>query len=236
MDNYEYCAQWAMREAGEAGRVLDYGCGCGQVVAMLRARGMDAHGCDVFFDGGDFSSLLPEAKPYIRRMDSDRIPFEDATFDVVISNQVIEHVPDLSVVAAEIARVLRPSGRSLHIFPDKGVWVEAHTHVPFLHWLPKNTLRLCYAAVAKALQGKRFAGGRYACNWIDQWTHYRWAKELHTTLAQYFRIEHAETQWFDARFGRSLPTIIKRWITRRGAGMVLVLHPKTTLDPQLPAA
>jgi ubiquinone/menaquinone biosynthesis C-methylase UbiE len=41
----------------------------------------------------------------------ERLPFADASFDVVISNGVIDLVPDKDAVFSEIARVLRPGGR-----------------------------------------------------------------------------------------------------------------------------
>jgi len=41
----------------------------------------------------------------------ERLPFEDGTVDVVISNGVIDLVPDKDAVFAEIFRVLKPGGR-----------------------------------------------------------------------------------------------------------------------------
>lgn len=43
--------------------------------------------------------------------EAERLPFEDGTFDVVISNGVIDLIPDKDVVFAELFRVLRPGGR-----------------------------------------------------------------------------------------------------------------------------
>lgn len=42
---------------------------------------------------------------------AERLPFRDSTFDVVISNGVIDLIPDKDTVFAEIMRVLRPGGR-----------------------------------------------------------------------------------------------------------------------------
>ena len=43
--------------------------------------------------------------------EAERLPFDDESFDVVISNGVIDLVPDKDAVFSEIARVLRPGGR-----------------------------------------------------------------------------------------------------------------------------
>jgi ubiquinone/menaquinone biosynthesis C-methylase UbiE len=42
---------------------------------------------------------------------AEQLPFPDASFDVVISNGVIDLIPDKDAVFSEIARVLRPGGR-----------------------------------------------------------------------------------------------------------------------------
>lgn len=57
-------------------------------------------------------------KEGVRCEDLQALTFRDATFDVVITQDVLEHVPDPALAFAEIARVLRPGG--LHIFtvPD----------------------------------------------------------------------------------------------------------------------
>lgn len=66
------------------------------------------------------------------------LPFADASFDVVFSNSVIEHVGDAGTqarFAAEIARV----GRAYWVqTPDRRFFVEQHTLTPFLHWLPRR--------------------------------------------------------------------------------------------------
>ena len=43
--------------------------------------------------------------------DAEGLPFDEASFDVVISNGMIDLIPDKDAVFAEITRVLRPGGR-----------------------------------------------------------------------------------------------------------------------------
>ena len=45
-----------------------------------------------------------------RTCDAQELPFEDGTFDVVVANHMLYHVPDPGLAAAEFARVLTPSG------------------------------------------------------------------------------------------------------------------------------
>ena len=53
----------------------------------------------------------------IRHEDALALTFDDASFDVVVSNDVFEHVPDIDRALAECARVLRPGGRLLFSIP-----------------------------------------------------------------------------------------------------------------------
>lgn len=143
MDNYDYCTQWA---AEQGGKVLDFGCGAGQTVAKMRAKGVDAYGCDTFFEGGDLSEGVPKelVNTFIKRMESNTIPFPDEHFDVVVTNMVMEHVPDIDGALSEIRRVLKPGGRALSLFPHKSIWMEGHSLVPFLHWFPKGSTSRVY--------------------------------------------------------------------------------------------
>ena len=52
-------------------------------------------------------------------------------FDLVLSNQVIEHVEDLDAVLCEIHRVLKPGGAFLSLFPSKDVIRKTIVASPF---------------------------------------------------------------------------------------------------------
>lgn len=68
------------------------------------------------------------------------LPFPDQSFDVVISNHVIEHVGDSHSQAlhlAELKRVLKPDGLGYLAVPNRWMLVEPHYGVAFLSWLPK---------------------------------------------------------------------------------------------------
>ena len=103
-------------------QVLDFGCGDGAEVVAWREAGHEAFGCDVVLDRPGQSLRLIE-EPY-------RLPFEDATFDLVLSNQVLEHVQDHDVAFREISRVLKPGAISLHLFPARWAPIEVHSRVP----------------------------------------------------------------------------------------------------------
>lgn len=216
-------------------RVLDYGCGHGQIIGLLRERGIDAWGCDVFYGGGDSSSEISTVlQPYIHRMTGNAIPYNESSFDVVLSNQVFEHVPDMEATLIEISRVLKSDGVAFNLFPDSGVWREGHCGIPFLHWFPKrSSVRIYYAALLRGLGLGYFKEGktimrwsRDFCTWLDHWTYYRSLAEIHAYFGRFIgQTRHAEEDLLHARcHGRfdSLPKGLQRLIVRKMAGLVLV--------------
>jgi SAM-dependent methyltransferase len=93
------------------GRVLDLGCGTGYGSAALAAGSPRVFGMD---------RVAPSAGGRARfvRGDLRGVPFADASFDLVVSFQVIEHLVDPSEYLAEVVRVLRPSGTLLLTTPN----------------------------------------------------------------------------------------------------------------------
>ncbi|WP_370300363.1 class I SAM-dependent methyltransferase [Abyssibacter sp.] len=84
------------------------------------------------------------------QVQSTQLPYCDASFDVVISNHVIEHVGDLSSQShhlQEIRRVLRPDGVGYLAVPNRWMLVEPHYQLALLSWLPRS-LRTPYLRLA----------------------------------------------------------------------------------------
>ena len=241
MNNYEFCAYWILdQEPESSARVLDFGCGAGQIVKELRNRNINAFGCDVFYEGGDYSKSIDSKlleDGVIRRMDNNIIPFDRDFFDFVVNNQVMEHVEDLDLTLAEVQRVLKPGGVVLSLFPNKGVWREGHCGIPFLHWFPKKSrFRIYYAASFSALGFGHFKDERSVmrwsqdfCEWLDKWTYYRTREEIHSSYrGQFIDIKHIEAYWLQQRLRRRkyfvawLPASAQRAIVEKLAGMVIV--------------
>jgi SAM-dependent methyltransferase len=102
--------------AGE--RVLDLGCGAGTdslVAAQMvgprgRVTGIDMTPQMLAKARAAAAELGTENVEFVEG-EAERLPFEDASFDVVISNGVIDLIPDKDAVFSELFRVLRPGGR-----------------------------------------------------------------------------------------------------------------------------
>lgn len=107
---------------GRAIRVLDLGCGAGTPTKILMN---DPERFSV--TGADLSRVALEA--YRRatgrdavQLDAQRLPFADASFDVVVSDDVIEHLVDTDAYAKEIGRVLVPRGWLFLSTPNLAAW------------------------------------------------------------------------------------------------------------------
>jgi SAM-dependent methyltransferase len=129
-------------------KVLDFGCGAGALVYRFRDIGFDAYGFDIH----DYVELRsPEdrklfgfapqdaVKKYSMEVRAEhvRTPFADDTFDLVVSTSVLEHVLDHDALMAEIARVLKPEGLAVHVYPGRASFIEPHIYVPLGTWFQK---------------------------------------------------------------------------------------------------
>lgn len=106
-----------------AGAGLDLGCGDGTIVRVLR-RHLDLSWHLTGLDPDPLELALAEASgeyDALVEAGGEQMPFEDARFDFVFSNSVLEHVPDLPATLREAARVLRPGGTLVATVPNDGL-------------------------------------------------------------------------------------------------------------------
>jgi SAM-dependent methyltransferase len=97
------------------GVILDLGAGAG-IVHQMDFRGRVAKVCGVDLDPRVTTNpLLDEG----RVSDAGRIPYGDATFDLVFSDNVVEHLSEPLEVFREVRRVLKPGGMFLFKTPNK---------------------------------------------------------------------------------------------------------------------
>ena len=92
------------------GRLLEIGAGTGWQAQALQNQGYDVSGIDI-----PSSNLKDDRIWPVTDYDGKNIPFENNTFDIVFSSNVLEHIYDFQ---AEIERVLKPGGIVIHILPS----------------------------------------------------------------------------------------------------------------------
>lgn len=95
-------------------RLLDFGCGTG-TMALHLARFGEVHALDR--DPQAVSYCRARGVPRVEQLDDHRIPFGDASFDVVTTFDVLEHIDDDLFAMSELRRVLKPGGTLLCAVP-----------------------------------------------------------------------------------------------------------------------
>jgi SAM-dependent methyltransferase len=113
---FEFAA-WVLDLAGVGPgmRVLDAGCGNGLYLRELRARRVDALGCDLS------PGILREAgHPALVRADVTALPVRDGVFDVVLAAHLLDLVPGRAMAIAELRRVLAPGGTCVVVTTGAG--------------------------------------------------------------------------------------------------------------------
>ncbi len=125
-------------------RVLDAGTGVGLYLRAFAEAGVPL----VVGTEYEFSrAFRAAAHPGCRAVQAaERLPFPDASFDLVLSHEVLEHVGDDRLAAEELVRVLRPGGRAIVFVPNRLWPFETHGifwrgtyyfgNVPLVNYLP----------------------------------------------------------------------------------------------------
>ncbi len=127
----------------DGARVLDVGCGIGTYVRRFRQYSDDVHGIEVEEERVAEAS---EELPNIVHAYGEELPYPDDHFDLVFSNEVIEHVEDDRRTAVEMVRVTRPGGTIVAFAPNRLYPFETHGayfggryvfgNIPLVNWLP----------------------------------------------------------------------------------------------------
>lgn len=102
-------------------RVLDAGCGEGITLEKLTALFPQAEGVDI---DPENIAICQQQKLNVAKADLTNLPFEDKSFDSIVFMEVIEHLAAPQPVLNELARVMRPGGRMIIVYPiDWAMWL-----------------------------------------------------------------------------------------------------------------
>jgi 2-polyprenyl-3-methyl-5-hydroxy-6-metoxy-1,4-benzoquinol methylase len=97
--------------------ILEIGSGSGHMVKHLRDRGFNVIGTEI---NPEYIALAKEKFGIdLLPMSGDKLDFPDRSFDVVLSFDVFEHIPDSDLHLREVARTLRDDGRYMLETPNK---------------------------------------------------------------------------------------------------------------------
>lgn len=154
------CRRWVARIArsgAQGGRWLDVGCSAGFVLAAAEEAGFEAWGVELEAAAVRFGrEQLGLTNIVCGTLEAQHYPARH--FDVISMYDVIEHVPDLNAVVAELARILRPGGVIEIRTPDVAHWRTPRNLATWREVKPSEHL---YYFSARTL-GRLFARHRLA--------------------------------------------------------------------------
>ena len=138
-------------------RFIDSGCGAGAYVQhLIEEFGLDAFGIEFAPDKVSLAHRNPNLQTRIREGDLQKMPYNDASFDIALLNEVLEHVPDEHAAIREIHRILKPGARLIVFSPNRFFPFETHgvtlrgfdwnapCYLPFIPYIPLWAGRLVF--------------------------------------------------------------------------------------------
>jgi SAM-dependent methyltransferase len=126
-----------------SGRVLENGCGVGMYAEHLALYTNSLTGLEYDFER---AVEAHQRTAQITCATGEALPFQAASFDLILSHEVLEHVQDDRQAMIEIVRVLRQGGRAVIFVPNRGYPFETHGiywrgkyhfgNIPLVNYLP----------------------------------------------------------------------------------------------------
>jgi len=174
---------------GPRKRLLEIGCGSGGISRWFGESGpmhWDVEAVDVE------DVRLSRDGYRFRTVTGTTLPFDDASFDVVLTNHVIEHVGDERAQRAhlhEVRRVLRDDGVAYLAVPNRWMLVEPHFRLPFLSWMP---MPMSHAYVRLAGRGTHYDCRPLTCTRIERMladNGFAWTQRTSDALRLTFELE-----------------------------------------------
>jgi ubiquinone/menaquinone biosynthesis C-methylase UbiE len=114
--NLEFLAEANLLKPGD--KVLEIGCGIGTVVFELSQKGYDATGTDISGEAIAYGQKK-YGDIHLEVQAAETLPYEDGSFDVVLSFDLFEHIARIDRHVSEVGRVLRPGGYYLFQTPNR---------------------------------------------------------------------------------------------------------------------
>jgi len=192
----------------EKSRVLEIGTGAGYIAHELSKVARKVDSVDIVDD-----RLIKEG--FTQKLVTDEaLPYRAASFDIVITNHVLEHVPDQERHLSEIRRVLKPDGVVYLASPNKWWLTDPHYKLPFISWLPRPVSKL-YLLIAKRRKWDIYSVS------LSRLTHLAHAEGFHLENKAWQLITHPES------FGiqPSMLTKFASWLPKKSAKWLLYVVP-----------
>lgn len=205
------------------GAWLDVGCGSGGIAATLATKARHVTGIDPEPWETWAGAMTAHANLSLITgvFDGETSPIADASIDVVVCNQVYEHVTDPIALLRNIHRVLVPGGICYFAGPNLLWPIEPHVSWPFVHWLPRQ-----FAVTLMSIFHARYAHCLDAWSW-SYWKLTRTFKLMgftyNSAIGARMRVQANENGSIFVRILSWLPSSVMRALTPVAPSFIFVL-------------
>jgi 2-polyprenyl-3-methyl-5-hydroxy-6-metoxy-1,4-benzoquinol methylase len=197
---------------------VDIGCGSGGISYHLAPHFASVCGIDPE-PWQRWQEFMSERRNLSFREESiESLSVADDSVDVVICNQVYEHVPSPQILIAQIYRILKPGGVCYFAGPNLLYPIEPHVFWPFVHWIPRPW---ALALLRRFAPEKEQDLDAYSTTY---WTLQRWLSDFVIVDAVPALIKHrSETSGGVWKLFRSVPLGLLKFFAFLSPGFVFVL-------------
>lgn len=194
------------------GTLLDDGCGVGKLVFGLQHSlpGAKITGIELTHASVKKAQLFAKRRmiPNVTFLQGSALalPFDDAQYDVVLSEQVVEHVDSPDVLIQEAFRVLKPGGLFFVTTTSRLCPWEFHINFPFIPWFSKTTAQRILRLIGRPKQAAYYEhvfpiSSRTLEHLLNE--------------AGFERVAFRGARWFDDAFLAALPDTPSMRMARR---------------------
>jgi len=158
-------------------RVLDIGSGMGGFLVAATLNGMSALGVEpnaAYCRITRLRGMRYGVAAAVMRGVGEALPCLDASFDVVLAQDILEHVHDPDATLREIRRVLAPEGVALVTVINRLAWCDPHYHLFGINWLPRAIGERIIERIGRSKRAARFSDNqRLGDMYYDTFTGFR---------------------------------------------------------------
>jgi len=201
-------------------RVLDIGSGMGGFLVAAMLNGMSALGVEpnaAYCRITRLRGMRYSVAAAVIRGVGEALPCPDASFDIVLAQDILEHVRDPDATMREIRRVLAPEGVALVTVINRLSWRDPHYHLFGVNWLPRAIGERIIVSIGRSKRAARFSDNQQLGDmYYDTFMGFRRrARTLGFTVTD--TKEHALLQGSSAPAGKYAPLV--RALSRVGLVM-----------------
>ncbi len=118
-------------------RILDIGCNIGTLLFAAKQRGWECHGIDI---NAKVKPFFKDSGVHLKIGDVLKASYKKNSFDLIVMNDLIEHIPDPRALLRKVHELLKQHGLLFLVTPDDGSFIAKIMGKHWFHFKPREHL------------------------------------------------------------------------------------------------